>query len=81
MTKQLQIKILQRFLTEKELKSLQQQYEEAKFKSRRGRLITETDKMIWIEWRKGSLIRELAKKYKKSYGSITLSIALVAREK
>lgn len=72
--------IIKRFLEGKSFKDFEQEYKDHRHTGYRGhRVPTDKDKMIYIEFKKGAGITELARKHRTSQGAIRTSIVIMAR--
>jgi len=76
----LQIPILERFLSEKALKDLIEQYVAARKVYHRGRAATPLDRKVLADYKGGMILSELVEKYNRGRGSIMLSIVLASKE-
>ena len=71
--------ILERFMSAEALAKFDQDYKEVKIRPGKvGYEVTDTDRMILIDYKRGMLIRELANKYHTSSAKILNSIRRVA---
>lgn len=74
-------KILSRFMSEKDLETLLEDYKSNCYKRIRTRDITPLDRKIFKDYRENKLIfSELSEKYGKSRNFVMYAIALVAKE-
>lgn len=74
--------IIKRFLDDKAFKSLQEDYEEAKWVRSHGRTVTTQDLNILRDYKTGGLMEnELVKKYKISRSRIQTALRIAALSK
>lgn len=81
MKKAFQTYIFQRFLTEKQLADMLEDYNGSRIHSgREKRVVCDLDREIYKKYKKGAFIPELAREYERSYYWIWKSITLAAQE-
>ena len=74
------VKIIRRFMDEKAMESLLEDYKNACYRRARTRDVTPEDRKILKDYRAGMMLGELMEKYKKSRPTLLFAIALAARE-
>ena len=77
----LQTRILERFLSEREMKIMYESYCNNRQKFYRTRDITPQDRLMLKDWKAGVSGSDMVRKYKRSRVYILTSIALATREK
>lgn len=76
-----QTSILERFMSDKELQSLYEDYKDNRKRWTRNREVTDKDLLILADYKKGMLNSELEKKYKINRGGLNTSLRIAALSK